>query len=368
MLLSFPHMGKLYLAVEKTCQKLNIPCLIPEPPGPAALKLGQELAPEGSCLPFCLVLGNMRQALEKGADSIVMLGGSGPCRFGFFVYLAIKILKDAGYSFDPLIIDKGYHFDNFKRLQKEHKVTVPAFLAAASFGWSVVVCEEILSRLEREYRPLVLDQPGFDSFIAGSRELLLHTSSQHEVAMLRRSLSEYQKRLPIAPQQDRILSIGLIGDIYTLLEPYANHRIEEYLRSRGIVVYKEMSVSGWLPNILLPWRKGGYRRSLLQQAYPYLRYGVGGFGLESVANAQRMRKRQVDGIIQLFPLGCMPEIVARSALDRICREENIPIMCVTLDQHDSMTGFETRLEAFLDVVANKKEERREKAGYFTVTS
>jgi predicted nucleotide-binding protein (sugar kinase/HSP70/actin superfamily) len=118
-----------------------------------------------------------------------------------------------------------------------------------------------------------------------------------------------------------------------------------------------MSLFNWIPNALLPWRKGPYKKRLLEYAAPYLADSVGGFGLESVANTRKLGLEAVDGIIQLFPLGCMPEIVAKSALNKICLWENIPVLSITMDQHDSTTGFITRVEAFLEVLQAQKKER-----------
>lgn len=353
MLVSFPHMGKMHLALEKACNILEIPYIVPALPGPISLKLGQELAPEGSCLPFCLVLGNMREALEKGAEAVIMIGGSGPCRFGFFIYLAVQILKDAGYQFEPVIIDKGYHLSNLRFLRKKNHSSLLALFKAARFGWEILVSEEIFDRIEREFGPVILDKNRFAGLLAQARNKLCTAACIKEVVGIREDVLRLIKDFDLYPTE-KYLKVGLIGDIYTLLEPFANHRVEEFLRNRGVVVYKEMSVSSWLPNILLPWRKPGYQRGLLEKAYPYLCSSVGGFGLETVANARIMNESNVDGIIQLFPLGCMPEIVARSALDKMCRDEKIPALSVTLDQHHSMTGFETRLEAFLDMLNNRR--------------
>lgn len=357
MLISFPHMGKMHLALEKTCQVLNIPYIVPSLPGPETLKLGQELSPEGSCLPFCLVLGNMREALDKGADTILMLGGQGPCRFGYFIYLAVHLLKDAGYEFEPLIIDKGLHLENYRKLKYNSNITVPALIKAFHLGWELLACEEMLSRIEREYSPRVQDLSSFNDYIAEARTKLGYVSTAQDIVEIRRLITEYMQNLKTHPLEE-FLKVGLLGDIYTLLEPYVNQRIEEYLLKRSIIVYKEMSVTSWLPNIVLPWRTASYRKKLLQKANPYLSSFVGGFGLETVANAQMMRNITADGIIQLFPLGCMPEIVAHSALDKMSSKEKIPVLCVTLDQHHSQTGFETRLEAFLDILSSRQQKEQ----------
>lgn len=354
MLLSFPHMGNIHFPLTRVCQVLDIPYLLPSPPGPKALALGQELAPEGSCLPFLLVLGNMREALDQGADTILMLGGSGPCRFGYFVYLADKLLKDAGYEFQMLIVDKGHHLENYTFLKKEREIKLSQIISAVQYGWELLNCQDMVERMEREYFPAVCEPLKFKEELAYYRKRIEEACSRTDLKSLRKGMVENLENTPRRPVES-VLRIGLVGDIYTMLEPQANQHIEEYLLSKGICIYKDMAVTKWIPNVFLPWRKSKYKRHLLKESYPYLCNSVGGFGLESVASTCKLGKNEVDGIIQLFPLGCMPEIVARSALNKICKEERLPVMSITMDQHQSMTGFQTRLEAFLDLVQNKKE-------------
>lgn len=358
MLLSFPHMGKLHLALSNTFNALGIPYLIPPLPGPEALRLGRELAPEGSCLPFCLVLGNMREALEAGADTLIMLGGSGPCRFGYFVYLAERLLLDAGYSMKMLIIDRGRHWDNYRELQKYGGFSGQSFLAAAKHGWQLVACEEEIAALRREYLPRALDPARLEACFSECSAELAQAATSAEIMRIRRRAAALLRDTPLLGENE-VLRIGLVGDIYTLLEPYANHEIEGFLRANRVSVSKEMAVSRWLPNILLPWRKGAYQKGLLEDSEPYLQSPVGGFGLESVANTRKMGRRTADGVIQLFPLGCMPEIVAQSAIIRICRREHLPALSITMDQHDSLTGFQTRVEAFLEMLKRQKEKARQ---------
>lgn len=353
MILSFPRMGNLHLALEEVCRYLELPYLLPSPPGPKALSLGRELAPEGSCFPFILVLGNMREALEMGADTLLMLGGSGPCRFGYFVYLAERILKNAGYSFHILRIDQGYHWENYKFLRQNRRISLPHLLMAIQRGWRVLVCLETLDELKREYLSLTPNPHYFEEYLITCKNNLNRVTKSSDIEEIRLGALEYVHTMSIKHEQ-RALSIGLVGDIYTLLEPYANQQIEQLLLDKGTRVFREISVSQWFPNVFLPWRKKGYRKKLLRDAFPYLRDTVGGFGLESVSNSRKWGKEGIDGIIHLFPLGCMPEIVARSALNNLGLREKHPILSVTMDEHDSMTGFVTRIEAFLEMITEKK--------------
>lgn len=353
MILSFPHMGKMYMALEQTCRMLDISYVIPSRPGPQALKLGQDLAPEGSCLPFSLVLGNMREGLDKGADTLLMLGGSGPCRFGYFVYLGDRILRDAGYEFTQLVLDRGHYWETCDTLRKESRVSWRALLCALRYGWHYINCAETLDCVEREYTARVKDLQSFKGFLDVSRQELENAVTECEVEHIQQRILEYLKGLSLMAPGEYI-SIGLVGDIYTLLEEYANQGLEHYLLERGVALYKDISVSNWFPRVSLPWKKGPYRQELLNQASPYLRSLVGGFGLESVAYSKVLKNQSVDGIIQLFPMGCMPEIVARSALNKLGRDEKMPILSITMEEHDSVAGFHTRIEAFLDMISRGK--------------
>jgi len=54
----------------------------------------------------------------------------------------------------------------------------------------------------------------------------------------------------------------------------------------------------------------------------------------------------------------MPEIVAGSILPSVSLAEGIPVMSLSVDEHTADTGFDTRLEAFVDLLARAREEGR----------
>jgi predicted nucleotide-binding protein (sugar kinase/HSP70/actin superfamily) len=100
---------------------------------------------------------------------------------------------------------------------------------------------------------------------------------------------------------------------------------------------------------------------LLEDADPYLKYHVGAHGTESVAKTNRLMKDGFDGVLHLKPFGCMPEVNAMAALQRLSREHTFPVLFFSYDAQTSETGVQTRLEAFCDMLRMAKKARAEKA-------
>ncbi len=65
-------------------------------------------------------------------------------------------------------------------------------------------------------------------------------------------------------------------------------------------------------------------------------------------------KKNIDGAIQIFPMGCMPEIVSKSILPTVSKNENIPILSLVVDELTGEDGYITRIEAFLDLLERRK--------------
>ncbi len=61
------------------------------------------------------------------------------------------------------------------------------------------------------------------------------------------------------------------------------------------------------------------------------------------------------GVIQLAPFSCIPEIVAKGILPRVSEIEDIPVMTIFLDEMMGKAGMQTRLEAFVDLLSQRRE-------------
>ena len=76
--------------------------------------------------------------------------------------------------------------------------------------------------------------------------------------------------------------------------------------------------------------------------------------MDSVAHAIRCSREGYDGVVHVAPVGCMPEVSIRPILRKVSQDYGIPIYECSFDEHTSHVGLVTRLEAFVDVLNERK--------------
>ncbi len=102
MRVGMPHMGNVYIPFKALFQRLNVDLVIPPVNNQQTLSLGVRYSPEGLCIPFKLTLGNLIEAAELGADTLVMPAGYGTCRLGYYARTQEQILRELGYNFEMI--------------------------------------------------------------------------------------------------------------------------------------------------------------------------------------------------------------------------------------------------------------------------
>jgi predicted nucleotide-binding protein (sugar kinase/HSP70/actin superfamily) len=158
----------------------------------------------------------------------------------------------------------------------------------------------------------------------------------------------------LEPGREPLAVIGVVGEIYTVLEPFVNLNAEKRLGAMGIEVRRKLFISDWIREHLFRFKVKTERAALEELAWPFLNGFVGGHGLESVAHTVQFAREGTDGVIQLAPLTCMPEIVAETVLPDVSSSYNIPVLTVFLDEHTGEAGLVTRLEAFTDLLKSRR--------------
>jgi predicted nucleotide-binding protein (sugar kinase/HSP70/actin superfamily) len=364
MKLTYPHMGNLYIVIRALLESLGIELLLPPPTTRKTVDLGVRYAPEFACFPLKLNLGNFIEARELGADTILMAGGVGPCRFGYYAQIQRDILADIGLPMEMVVLEPpAVDWEEFKR-RVRYLVGNRSWwdiIKAIRFAWFKACAVDALEERLLYLRPRVLDVRQLEDYY---RQALSRIDAAADRRTMDKVVAGFKRAAAALPQQRSapLLRVGLVGEIFTVLEPFANYNIERLLGILGVEVHRSIYISDWINEHLfgglLRPRLRGRGEQVAQLAAPYLNCFVGGHGRETVAHTVKYARLDYDGVIQVAPLTCMPEIVAHSILPSVSRDQHIPTLTFYLDEQSGEAGIMTRLEAFVDLMAARKEKEK----------
>lgn len=333
--------------------------VIPSPNSSRGLERGSAKSPEDICLPFKLMVDNLISAWEQGADTVIMPATMGPCRLGEYGELLKVILDQHGYPFNWILLDSVSAIGPRKLKNRLKEVVADSGcrfseLLGALHGVYKIIKE--FENLEKDARILCgYEKKGGECrrIIADCRKELGRASCIYRAENIIKSSRAALESIETDESREP-LKIILTGEIFTSIDPFGNHYIEERLMDMGISFEKRISIGWWLDNTVVnPF--GGYISN--RKANPYMPYCIGGYAKETLSEAVRCRSEGFDGIIQVLPSGCMPEIVAKSVFDDLGRTKGLPVLSIIFDEMGGEAGYITRIEAFTDMLERKKKHR-----------
>ncbi len=360
MKLTFPHMGNLSICLKSLFESLGFEVILPPPFTKRTLDLGVKYSPEFACFPFKINVGNYVEAIEKGADTILMLGDVGPCRFGYYAQLQRRLLKDLDYDFDMIIVQSPEN--SIKELTGElaklrNNNTWRHILPQIYLTFKKVKAFDLVDQKTNEARPRTTQSKKLNKIYAEFQQEMEQINNAKSLNNLTREVISEIDRLKDKSFQP--VKVALVGEIFMLLEFRANMEIEKKLGNMGAHVIRTIHLSDSILDHIVLDRIGLINRNkkVYQAAQPFLNHFVGGHGIESVGEAVLKAKEGYDGVIHVMPFTCTPEIIAQNILPQVSKEYNLPLLNVILDEHTGETGLRTRLEAFYDLLVRKNRER-----------
>lgn len=324
--ISIPHIGNYSWITKEEIQKVleeegirHIEFILAPLTTKKTVLRGWQLMDENMCLPAKIVLGNILEAIEKqGINGIFMWDSCGSCRYKVYHILHQSILRRLGYKV------KMYRFRARRAISD-----LQAIDSAITKKVALKILWRVLWRLWKEDKKLL----------------------------------KSQSRVP----QNRP-KIGIVGEIYTILDPNANLQLLERLKRKGAFIHNSLPLSEFVFKKL--WhnsflRKIGFKRpdinyKILEQAKReaenyFPEYTIGGHGKESVINTIYYAKMGFDGVIHVQPFPCMPESTVSEFLDQISEDYHIPVNHLTFDQHFGEANLNTRIEAMVNMLKMKKD-------------
>lgn len=361
MRVSFPHMGMTWVGVKHLLAEVGFDVIVPPPITRATLELGAKYSPEFICLPFKVMLGNYLQAVEDGAEAIFMLGGVGPCRLGYYAEVQREIMGGLGLPTRMIVLERDNFVNEISQAVKANGCSVEwhKLIPLVRFSLAkVTYLDSLEAKLLRErYREKV---PGTCSNLFTQAVQAVDAATNWAALQRAKKLVSTKLDQALLPEPStKPLRIGVVGEIYMLIESSVNFRLGERLGQLGASVTRNMYGSNWVREHLVPdLRARQEMRRIARRCRPYLAQRVGGHGFETVGYAVDYAEQGYDGIVQVLPLTCMPEIIAESILPTVSRDYEIPLLTVTLDEHAGEVGLLTRLEAFVDMLNERRANQR----------
>lgn len=358
MKITFPHLGNAYLGAKALFDGLNIDYVIPPLSNKKGLEIGSLHSPEEMCLPYKIMIGNYFQAMEEGANTIILPGSCGPCRFGEYCELQMNLLKELGHDFNLIVLDYPDDIGIKELFNRVKKILINSNKTNYQKINSLVNAMKVVNLID-EIEGEIHYIGGYEKNRGESKELLnqckedlLNLNNPKEMVKLLRKYKKEIKNIEIDINKDPI-RIAIIGEIYTVIEPFSNLYIEEKLMDYGVSIKRRLTLSWWLKSaILSPFKLNSL--DIKRAGRDYLKYNIGGYARECIGEAVLAYEEGFHGAIQIFPMGCMPEIVSKSILPSISKDKDFPIMSLVVDEMTGEAGFITRIEAFVDLLERRR--------------
>lgn len=346
---AFPRYAEYNCAIRFFLENgLGVRCILQPRLTQKTVELGAKYSPDFVCTPFKTTLGSMIEALEAGADTLIMVYGL--CKLGYYGELQEQILRDRGYEFDFINLseyDTGKKKDFIRAIKRlSPKVKLPK--VAIAFMEAVKMVEH-LDEITGEYYEncgFALDRAAYrrayQSFLADMYTANNRQDIENGYSRAKQSLAALPVDKPRKP-----LRVGIVGEFYTAMDAFSNFEVEQRLADMGVEVHRWMNLSHRFLHY-------AGENNLNIKIRERCRYEMGPTSTANIWCAQDYAERGFDGIIHIKSANCTPEIDIMPVLQNISADYKVPVLYLTYDAQTSDVGLMTRLEAFYDMIAMRK--------------
>ncbi len=353
--LGLPNLGDKFAAFKTIAQELNISLVIP-PVTKRTFSLGIRYSPEFVCLPFKGILGTFIECLEQGADTLCMVTGFNACRMGYYAKVQEQILHDLGYKFKFLKFHNSGLIGVLRAIKRvANDASWTTIFSVFYLGVAKLRALDKLERQVQKVRPVELAKGAADRLY---QEAIGAIDGATSLASLKQVVRECIEKLEQIPQDPEVvpLKVGIVGELYVVMVPFANMNLEIELGKLGVEVRRTRSTffSEWTKWSSFLNALDDDKKELKRFVQPYLKRDVNGHGLESIGEKVR-RAKDYDGIIHLAPFTCMPEVIAQNIMP--FTKESIPVLTIVCDEQMGKAGMLTRVEAFTDLLERRRKGR-----------
>ena len=346
MKFTFPNFGNYNIIFEGILKELNVDVVLPPKITQKTIKIGVEKSPELFCFPLKVNVGDFFLAQEKGAEAFLMwenLGGS--CRQRYYGEIQKRILKTKNF----FILNSKNLFSLLKKISQKSQKDVIGALGMAFF--KTILLEKI-EKKKRFYLPREKKRGETEK---AEKELLEELRNISSFSSLFKFFPKIKKRFSqIKIEKISLPRVMLIGEIYTLVEKGVNLNLEKRFAEQKIEVERKLGLLENFKEGLLPFAE----KFMQKRIQKYLSSTVGGHGRQAIDELLEAKKKKFEGAVQILPFGCMPETTVRPILENLAKKFKMAFLSLSFDEETGEAGFQTRVEAFSDLLWKKFERSR----------
>lgn len=356
------------------------------------------------CLPEAITLGSFLKVAEApdfdpAKAAFLMPTSNGPCRFGHYAPLAVKIFAERGQ--EEVLIFSPTSDDGYKSIG----AGAQSFIRTA---WRAVIASDILRKMLYKTRPYEKEKGLSDRIFAAALDRvcqalslpgLSHKKRMYELLIALTAARDAFRTIPLHPRGSRAL-IGVVGEIFCRLNDYSNRHLVRLIEQFGGEVWmSDVAEWVWYTNdeeekrllkqgkrysramlqcrirqrvmhgdearMLRPFRQDFWdypephsTDQLLALSRRYLpREGAHGEMVISTARTVWYHRQGAHGVIDISPFTCMNGIICESVYPRLSQDfEQFPVRVLYFDGLQS--SFESDVEIFMELAHNYRKKQQ----------
>jgi predicted CoA-substrate-specific enzyme activase len=374
--LLIPYLGPLSAAASAVFRGLGMAVEALPPPDASALAAGRRFTSGKECVPMVLTLGSLIRRIEQADEgerfAYLMPATDGPCRFGVYNLLNRIVLDRRGWR-DRVRIWAPKDVDYFDG--------IPAGVEMLLFA--TIVTSDLLLRALHHARPAEREPGAANAAyarLAAETEGAAETAAQGDLGLwpalgqvltgrlfgLTSILSRAARTFSALAEPRDLPRVELAGEIYVRSVPFSNDSLVEQLEAHGLrvvvspvsewnkycshmtarmrgrspistrlsaAVQERIERAAW--NAIAPrmgWPPPISAAESLAAASPYLSDRLEGEAVLTLGSPlHAWRRGQIDAVVSVGPLECMPSKIAEAQFQHIAEREGLPSLSVSFN-------------------------------------
>lgn len=337
MKISFPHIGNYYIPVYYLLSNtMDLEVVIPPKMTNKTRELGNKYSPDFICSPFKYTLGSI---IESNSDIALQLGGG--CKYGYYFEMQQKILKDENINTEIInLISCGK--TDFKEIYlKLKKYLKKGNLRNLKYLINSFNILKYMDDLEFKMREKGIFLKEYNDFL----DLILKKEKMWKIKKKYKNIKSKIKKN--VENRENSIKIGIVGELYTIMEPFANYYTEENLIKRKIKITREVNAT-----YLLFKKKRKMKKEIKKSKY--ITSKMGADASDNVCKVEKYCKEGYDAILHIKSSFCTPEIAAMPLIEKVCKDYDVPVLFLSFDTNSNEAAVSTRIEALLDLIEMRK--------------